>query len=348
MTSGPWLLSKRTDLLLFGGSTLAALLFLGVGAVTGDLQSDAPLWTWLLTVVGIDVAHVWATGWRVLADGQELRRRAALYLGVPAIAYAVGVVAYASDPLLFWRLLAYLAAFHFVRQQYGWVALYRRKNGESEGRLVDSVAIYASTVGPLVWWHARLPRRFHWLIAGDFLPGLPPALGTAAMVVMGLALALYAAKEIGRARRGLPLSWGKSLVVASTALTWTLGIVVFDSDYAFTVTNVITHGVPYFGLVYVTSRAGSTRPRPWAAGAALFLLPLIVLAFAEEWGWDRFVWHEYGAVFPGRALNPGPWALSLLVPLLALPQATHYVLDAFVWRVRKENAPAVDALGLAA
>ena len=29
-----------------------------------------------------------------------------------------------------------------------------------------------------------------------------------------------------------------------------VGIVVFDSDYAFTVTNVIIHGVPYFAIVY--------------------------------------------------------------------------------------------------
>ncbi|MCC6273443.1 MAG: hypothetical protein IT572_08250 [Deltaproteobacteria bacterium] len=26
--------------------------------------------------------------------------------------------------------------------------------------------------------------------------------------------------------------------------------------------------------------------------------------------------------------------LAILVPLLALPQATHYVLDGFIWRMR--------------
>ena len=30
-------------------------------------------------------------------------------------------------------------------------------------------------------------------------------------------------------------------------------------------------------------------------------------------------------------------ALALVVPLLAVPQLTHYLLDGFVWRVRSEN-----------
>ncbi|MEO6979448.1 MAG: hypothetical protein ABI113_13750 [Mucilaginibacter sp.] len=29
--------------------------------------------------------------------------------------------------------------------------------------------------------------------------------------------------------------------------------------------------------------------------------------------------------------------LALVVPLLALPQSTHYVLDGFIWRVKKET-----------
>ena len=32
-----------------------------------------------------------------------------------------------------------------------------------------------------------------------------------------------------------------------------------------------------------------------------------------------------------------PATLSLVVPLLALPQATHYVLDAFLWRFDGSN-----------
>ncbi|HPA51640.1 MAG TPA: hypothetical protein PLP50_08560 [Thermoanaerobaculia bacterium] len=360
----PWLFSRRADVLLFGGPALVSLLFLAGGARLGLLDGDLPVPLWLLLVVGVDVAHVWSTGWRVYADTEELRRRPALTLGLPAAAYAAGVVLFTAGDLVFWRVLAYLATFHFVRQQYGWVALYRRKSGENaeEGaaweRRLDAAVVYGATLAPLVWWHARLPRRFHWLIAGDYAAGLPAWAGPAALAAFETVFALWVGKEARRLATGRPVSWGKVLVVVTTALVWHLGIVVFDSDYAFAVTNVLVHGVPYFGLVLQSVRSSAAARA--AAGrkpvladlgarhAALFMAPLLLLAFLEEWGWDLLVWHENGALFPGGAIDPGPLLLSLLVPLLALPQATHYLLDAWIWKVKPENRAAAQAVGLAA
>jgi hypothetical protein len=48
-----------------------------------------------------------------------------LYSLVPLLGFAIGVALYSEGELVFWRALAYLAVFHFIRQQYGWVALYR-------------------------------------------------------------------------------------------------------------------------------------------------------------------------------------------------------------------------------
>lgn len=359
----PWLFSPRADLLLFGGPAVASLLLLAWGARTGGLEGDLPVALWLALVVGVDVAHVWSTGWRVYADPEELRRRAALYLGVPAAAWVAGVVLYTAGDLVFWRVLAYLATFHFVRQQYGWVALYRRKNGENGEpgaaweRRLDAATIYGATLAPLVSWHATLPKRFHWLVAGDYAVGLPAWTGPAALGAFAVLLVLWLAKEARRLASGRSVSWGKGLVVLTTALLWHAGIVVFDSDFAFAVTNVLAHGVPYLGLVlHAQRRAAAARAaagrRPVLADlgarhAALFLAPLLLLALVEEWGWDRLVWYDHGTLFPGPALDPGPVLLALLVPLLALPQATHYLLDAWIWKVRPGNAAAAEAVGLA-
>ena len=353
----PWLFGKRTDLLLFGGSAGVALLFLGIGYVTGLLDGDAPPWLFLIAVVGVDVAHVWSTGWRVLSEGRAASRRLWLYAGVPVAAWCVGVAAYSVSPLFFWRVLAYLAVFHFVRQQYGWVSLYRRKNGEGrDGRLLDAAAIYGATLTPLLFWHAHLPRKFQWFLRGDFLSGLPEGVSRAAFVVYAGIFAAWVGNELARARAGRPVSWGKILIVFSTAATWFLGIVVFDSDYAFTVLNVFVHGIPYMGLVWFTSKARAEARRDAGEAPSLvdrmvprlvpFLAPLLLVAFAEEWGWDRFVWHDHAMLFPGPALDPGTLLLALIVPLLALPQATHYVWDAFLWKVKPANAAAVAALGI--
>lgn len=353
-----WLFSRGVDLGLFAGPAAAALLLLLLGHATGHLEGDTPLWLWVGAVVFVDVAHVWSTGWRVYADTDEFRSRRALYLAVPAACYAAGVVSWSLSPLAFWRLLAYVAVFHFVRQQYGWVALYRRKNGEEGGaaRALDAAVIYGTTLAPLLWWHAHQPRRFHWFIAGDFVSGLSPLVARAAMALFAGLLSAWVLKEWSRARRGLPVSWGKALVVGTTALMWFLGIVILDSDFAFTVTNVLIHGVPYIGLVLLTERARAAaaplagRAPSLALRAArslpLFLLPLFVFAFLEEWGWDRLLWKENRAIFPGPSLDPGSVALALLVPLLALPQAVHYVLDGFIWKLRPENREAFRALDL--
>ena len=66
----------------------------------------------------------------------------------------------------------------------------------------------------------------------------------------------------------------------------------------------------------------------------MFLVTLWLLAYLEEMLWDRGVWHDRAWLF-GASWDIGSLKI-LLVPLLALPQVVHYVLDGFVWR-RKNN-----------
>jgi hypothetical protein len=257
------------------------------------------------------------------------------------------VALYSEGEMLFWRVLAYLAVFHFVRQQYGWVALYRAKGGEHDrtGRWIDNVTIYLATIYPLVYWHANLPRRFWWFQANDWqiAPGtlLAETLVTAERVLQPIywtALIVYAGKALHQwVVVGRP-NPGKDIVVATTVFCWYLGIVWFNSDYAFTVTNVIIHGVPYFALVFwywrlrePTGQQSAGRTAGWLV---LFLAALWLLAYVEELFWHRGVWGDRINVF-GQPWDIGDWR-TILVPLLAVPQVTHYVLDGFIWR-RKSN-----------
>lgn len=85
----------------FGGSALLAVGLLAAGQLTGDLNGNAPLWVWMLGVLGVDVAHVWSTAYRVAADPAELcSRRKALYVSVLVLAWVGGVLLYAGSPLL--------------------------------------------------------------------------------------------------------------------------------------------------------------------------------------------------------------------------------------------------------
>jgi hypothetical protein len=335
----PWLFSARVDLGVFLGSALVSLALLAVGWQLGILHQETPGWAWVSTILLIDVAHVYATGFRVYFNREELARRPVLYFGVPVMGFFVGVGLYSLGSRVFWTVLAYLAVFHFVRQQYGWVALYRAKAGEREdwGRRLDTAAIYFATLYPLIYWHGHLPRGYEWFLPNDFLSGLPEIASTILAPVYWAVLAFYFVNAANRWRqgRGNP---GKDIVVATTAVCWYVGIITFNSDYAFTVTNVIIHGVPYMALVYWywqlrRTHRPSARPRSAWPMLVMFFGTIWLLAYIEEMLWDRWDWHQRAWLF-GSPLSTEDWKF-LLVPLLAVPQLTHYVLDGFIWKRRK-------------
>jgi hypothetical protein len=334
-----WLFSARTDLSVFLGSAVVSLVALWIGASAGVLDDGTPDWAWIPAVLLIDVAHVYSTGFRVYLDADELKRRPWLYALVPLIGFTAGVALYSEGELLFWRALAYLAVFHFVRQQYGWVALYRARAGERDGagKWIDTITIYAATIYPLIYWHANLPREFWWFLKNDF-GSIPSTIERIAEPLYWMALIVYALKAGHQYFVKRETNPGKDIVVATTAVCWYVGIVAFNSDYAFTVTNVVIHGVPYLALIYwygrrrLGQKGGRGVYRVFARGPAMFLFILWALAYVEEMFWDRGVWHDRSWFFGGA------WSIEslklIIVPLLALPQITHYALDGFIWRRR--------------
>lgn len=334
-----WLFSRGTDLSVFLGSAVASILLLVAGWHLGLLTEDSPEWTWVSAVLLIDVAHVWATSFRVYFDRDELKRRLWLYVLVPISGYAVGVALYSEGELLFWKVLAIVAVFHFVRQQYGWVNLYRRKLGEAEKWTwwIDAAAIYLATIYPLAFWVTRLPRNFQWFVPNDFIAA-PAVVETVVFPLYIAALAIYAVKSIYLYLKTGFINPGKDIVVVTTVVCWYFGIVFFNSDYAFTVTNVVIHGVPYFALIWVYAKfkreSRGMIYRSLSSNWIVFLATLWALAYIEEMFWHRGVWHEkqwlFGSDWEWNDLK------TYFVPLLAVPQITHYVLDGFIWR-KKHN-----------
>jgi hypothetical protein len=335
-----WLFSAPIDVAVFGGTAVVALVLvlLGPQLGAGTRPDGAPEWSWITGVLLVDVAHVWSTAFVVYLDPAEWRRRPALYAGAPIGAFAVGVALYAWGEGPFWRAIAYLAVFHFVRQQYGWVMMYRARNGERDrlGRWLDGATIYAATLYPLIWWHASLPRAFSWMKDGDFITGLPHEVIAPARAIYVALLVVYVARAVVQR----PVAWGKHLVVATTAACWYVGIIATNTDYAFTVTNVFVHGVPYMALVYLYARAASREPvsadgasaKLLRRGLIVFLASLWLVAYLEEMVWDRALWHDRSWLF-GSGIDVGDASL-VIAPLLAVPQLTHYFLDGFLWRRR--------------
>jgi hypothetical protein len=338
-----WLHSAPFDLgLILGPPVLSALAVLCLPSLR---SLDTPVWGWVGFVVCIDVAHVYASLYRTYLDPVEFRRRSSLYLSVPLACWLAGVLLYRWSALAFWRTLAYVAVFHFVRQQYGFLRIYQRLQG---GRsklddLLDQAAIYGVMLYPLAYWHADPGRRFSWFVEGDFVR-LPAQVGSSAAYIYAAVLGAFTARQLFLALKGR-FNLAKAGLVYSTAVSWYVGIVYLNSDFAFTITNVVAHGVPYLALVWLYGNRKWSSGRSWLGAIhrpallASFLGVLVALAYLEEGAWDLLVWKEHASVFGGLAWGGSLTApaLALLVPLLALPQSTHYVLDAWIWRLDGSN-----------
>ncbi len=375
-----WLVSPAFDLGWFlcpGLLALIAGVALGLYApVSANSSSSAPesLGLWIGGVVLVDVAHVWSSLYRTWLDPGARVRHADLLRATPLVVFGIGLIAHLISPALFWSALAYLAVFHFIKQQEGIASLYLRAeaisstagsgaagsgasgSAEIRQRRLTKAAIWASTLGPVLYWHANLPRQFSWFMPGDFLPGLTPVLGTVALWVQVPIVVAFVIARIARGRAGHPMltAW-----VLLTALSWNVGIVWFNDDRVFTLTNVFVHGVPYMALVWAAGGRervveglgldvrGRASARAWIfVAAAGFYALLLALAVVEETLWDRLVWHDREFLFGVGRLDLDDIGVALVVAVLTVPQATHYILDRYIWRPGSSNPELAGQLGL--
>ncbi|QDK78995.1 hypothetical protein EXU85_10400 [Spirosoma sp. KCTC 42546] len=344
----PWIKNARFDGLYVLAPPFLALLVVWLLPERFKTTSEMPLVGWVILVLLVDVAHVYSTLFRTYFNGARFRQQRLLFLMIPLGCYLGGVLLHSVNSLWFWRALAYLAVFHFVRQQYGFMRIYSRfDNVPGWSRGLDTLVIYAATVYPVIWWHLTPGRHFNWFIDGDFVQPQLKWLKITATILYWLLLALYVGKESWLYARSRELNWPRNLLVAGTVSSWYFGIIQFNGDLAFTMLNVVSHGIPYMALIWVSDRPKLTLKQENSTGLSInrfswlvFFSLLGILAYLEEGLWDGLVWREHATVFgwfQALPLVTEQHLLALLVPLLALPQMTHYVLDGFIWR-RKDRS----------
>lgn len=310
-----------------------------------------PTAAWVALVLLVDVAHVHSTLYRTYFDKETFKQHRQMLIAIPVLCLIGAVILYSLGYLLFWRVIAYIAVFHFIRQQYGFMRIYSRKETQTTAQsFIDKVAIYSATIFPLLCWHVGGPRNFDWFITGDFFYFSSMWLFYIAAAIYLSGLVAYVIKETKLSVQSRYFNWPKNLVVAGTYISWFFGIIYYNGDLAFTALNVISHGVPYMALIWIYGKKktlaegrDSTRFMQLIFsryGIVLFLLIIFALAYVEEGLWDAWVWNDHKAVFAAfyylPKVNDSLW-LSLLVPLLVLPQLTHYIIDGFIWKIQKDN-----------
>jgi hypothetical protein len=348
-THQPWIYSKSVDgFFILGPAFLSTLAIIFFHEYFVDTPGISPI-AWLLLVLGVDVAHVYSSWFRLRWDAERDRRKRSQFLLISLLAWVIGVGLYAIDGRLFWSCLAYLAVYHFIRQQYGFMMVYARKDIRNSYFFLDRCLIYMATLYPLVYWHTHLPRNFTWLIEGDFFSLSSPLISEVCGYIYGAIVILYVIKEVRGAYQSRAFNVPKNLIILGTCLSWYIGIVVFNGDLAFTAINVLSHGIPYIALIWIYGRRHEEQKRDLQSTRGgiftfrtlpVYLGGLVLLAYIEEGFWDGLVWKDHAQYFPGFRSLPeisAGWLLTLIIPLLALPQFTHYIFDGLLWRVRRDD-----------
>ncbi len=354
---GNWLFSKWVDLfVLFTPVWLVWVIFLSNQDYYQHM--DLPAWMWLIFILGIDVSHVWSSLFRTYLSKDEFEAHRLRLILIPIVLLIASSLVLSFSPAWFWTIMAYLAVFHFIKQQYGFLALYNFRAGSFRKKLIsDKLIIYIATLYPIIYWHFNSQSEFNWFVENDFFFAknylTNNEIFSEVFYFLNWAywgvIAYWVGEEIVAKANGKPFSIGKLLWTLTTALNWWFGIVYFNSDLVFSVSNVVAHGIPYIALIYfydvkkTSIKSGMKLKLSFLAKRLLIVLGVIlVAALVEEYFWDMLVYNEHADIF--EQILPysyeqltNSWGIAIAVAILALPQQVHYVTDGFIWKMNDKN-----------
>lgn len=307
-------------------------------------RDDIFPWSWILIVLTIDVAHVYSTVYKTYFHPEGKRKHKLKLLFFPVLVWIIGALVYSIGSKLFWSCVAYFAVYHFIRQQYGFFRLYSLKREDHPLiRKAMNWCLYATMIIPLVIWHARGQQHFNWMTEGDFLYLNLPVIVPFLQVLLMCTLVLYFFLEWKSMKRHGSWMLGRSLLLFSTAFSYYIGIVWNNNDFVFSFVNVIGHGIPYLALVWWSEKRQLNESSSsflklvlskW--GWILFYLIVFAFAFVEEALWDSLLYREHATAFGWLygfiSVLRHPVFITIVVPLLIMPQIVHYILDAYIWK----------------
>lgn len=336
----PWIHNAKTDgwFILSPPFLILFIIFLFQKQIQG-LENHYSFYTWLFLIVFVDVAHVYSTLFKTYFVKEEIQKRKLLYYGIPALSWILGLILYQFGSLTFWSVLALVAVFHFIRQQYGFMRIYARFEPNNWSKKIDEIAVYSATIFPMLYWF-KTPRAFTWFVENEFnwLKNLPDYTNFITVLYV-LILSVWIIKTVVEFFKTKQINIPKITLITGTYLSWYFGIVYFNNDLVFTFLNVISHGIPYVALIYIREikQKEMTKFNKFSVfrstlGIFLFIAIIFGFAFFEEFLWEILIWNEHFSLNVNLSTN---W-FQFLVPLLVVPQLTHYLLDGFIWRKPKK------------
>jgi len=348
-----WIISARDDLIWFVGSVVSsyALLLLYVKGLV-PLVPMVALWAIL-----IDAPHVFGTFSRTYFDRTERQKRARLLWG-SLLFFLIGpLMVWLGAGLIFFFLAALWAYYHLVKQHYGFMVLYKKKNNDLAplDNALDRLLLLFAFNYPFVAFIVQDPE------AMARVPGaLQSAVGIVATIlllgtiVLGLA---WLGRQIQRALIGQPLNVPKYLLLAAAIpMHWIVLLTPMPhKPIAIVAILTIYHNFQYHRLIWFhNQKYARTAGEPDVAKAQRSELK-------EKYGAAEMISRRllfyiacgivFGLIYQGPRQLLGytslqnqatgaetSFAVQLGISFLWGYAFIHYYLDSKIWRVRRDLA----------
>jgi hypothetical protein len=355
-----WIINAREDLIWFVGSVASSYALL-ILYVTGVLPLIPMVAGWAIL---IDAPHVFGTFSRTYFDRSEWRTRKRLLLG-SLLFFIVGpAMVLLGVGLVFFFVAALWAYYHLVKQHYGFMVLYKKKNNDLApvDNALDRVFLMFAFNYPFVQFiasdpsaMARVPTVLH---GGVNALAMLLLAGT---IVVGAA---WLIRQIQRAWLQQPLNVPKYLLLAAAIpMHWIVLLTPMPAKpIALVAILTIYHNLQYHRLIwfhnqkYVDANAALRGSSPTVREGSLGQMTL-----KQKYGPAALISRRlpyyvvfgiiFGIIYQGPRqylgylnLHTGdsPAALSLPTQLgiafLWGYAFIHYYLDSKIWRVRRDPA----------
>lgn len=330
-----WVISARDDLVWFIGSVLSSYLLLVLYA--GGILPLLPMMAaW---AIFIDAPHVFATFSRTYFDREERRARKWLLIG-SLLFFLIGpAMVILNQGLIFFLAASLWAYYHLIKQHYGFMVLYKKKNHDLApiDNALDRLWILLALWCPFALFVAGEPTAVQRLPAAGQnwiqLFSVTLLFATVATGVVWLLRQLYC-WLVKRQLLNVPKYL---LLLAAIPMHWAVLLTPMPNK-AIAIVAILTiyHNLQYHRLIWFHNRKYSGDEGRTRYGAAALISRGIwhYLAFGVLFG----LWYQLPRQFVGvtptfsEQLTQGVsaffWGYAFI----------HYFLDSKIWRVRRDPA----------
>ncbi len=345
-----WIISAREDLVWFIGSVAASYLLL-VLYVTGVLPLIPMVAGWAIL---IDAPHVFGTFSRTYFDRSEWKTRKRLLLG-SFLFFLIGpTLVLLGFGFTFFFVAALWAYYHLVKQHYGFMVLYKKKNNDLApiDNALDRLLLMFAFNYPFVAFIANDPTamaRVPPMLRGGV--NVVAALLLIGTVVLGIG---WLIRQVQRAIVREPLNVPKYLLLAAAIpMHWVALVTPMPAKpIALVAILTIYHNLQYHRLIWFHNQKYGGKGVPPLNHAQDARATYGPAAFISR----RLIFYIgfgilFGIIYQGPRqylgylnLHTGdsPAALSMPIQLgiafLWGYAFIHYYLDSKIWRVRRDPA----------